>query len=99
MFGNISQLMEMKKKAEELKAKLDSITVTEVTGGITVDCNGNKKLLAIHIEPSLMNDKTRLEEKLTEAINNAIAASERASMGDMAAIAGGLQGLGGLFGK
>ena len=50
MLGNISQLLEMKKKADELKAKMEAITVTETTNGITVDCNGKRKILAIHIE-------------------------------------------------
>lgn len=99
MFGNISQLLEMKKKAEELKAKLDTITITEKTDGITVDCNGNKKILAIHISPELMADKHQLEEKIAQAVNQAIASAERAAMGDMAALAGGMQGLSGLFGK
>jgi DNA-binding protein YbaB len=92
MFGNISQILEMKKKAEEIKAKLESVVVTETHNGISIDCNGNKKILAIHIEPSLMNDKTKLEDNLIEAINKAVAAAERASVNDMAAMAG-------LFGK
>ena len=66
MFGNISQILEMKKKADELKAKLETIQVTEEHLGITVDCNGNRKLLAIHIPEQLMSNKTQLEEALTE---------------------------------
>jgi DNA-binding protein YbaB len=92
MFGNISQILEMKKKAEEIKAKLESVVVTETHNGISIDCNGNKKILAIHIEPTLLNDKTKLEDNLIEAINKAVAAAERASVNDMAAMAG-------LFGK
>jgi DNA-binding protein YbaB len=99
MLGNISQLLEMKKKAEELKAKLETITVTEVTKGITVDCNGNRKILAIHIPAEMMNDKVALEDNLILAVNNALAAAEKASIGDMASMAGGLGALGSLFGK
>ncbi|MBL7836688.1 MAG: YbaB/EbfC family nucleoid-associated protein [Bacteroidetes bacterium] len=98
MFGNISQLLEMKKKAEELRSKLESIQVTKTTNGITVDCNANRKILAVHIETDLLNDKTRLEDNMVLAINNALAAAEKAAMGDVAAIAG-MPGLGGLFGK
>jgi DNA-binding protein YbaB len=101
MFGNISQLLEMKKKAEELKAKLESITVTEVTNGVTVDCNANRKILAVHISEDMMSDKTRLEDTLTLAVNNALAAAEKAAMGDVAEMAGlpGLGNLGSMFGK
>ncbi|MES2618180.1 MAG: YbaB/EbfC family nucleoid-associated protein [Bacteroidota bacterium] len=95
MFGNISQLLEVKKKADELKARLETITVTETTGGITIDCNGNRKILAIHIDTNEMADKNRLEEHLTEAMNKALEAAERASMKEVGAIAGGM----GLFGK
>lgn len=96
MFGNISQLLEMKKKAEELKAKMEEITVSETTNGITVDCNGNKRILAIHISAEKLENKTALEDDICLAVNNAVAAAEKAAMGDMA---GALGGLGSLFGK
>lgn len=99
MFGNISQILEMKKKADELKAKLETIQVTEEHLGITVDCNGNRKLLAIHIPEQLMTNKNQLEDALTEAVNKALASAEKASIGDLANMAGGLQGLSGMFGK
>jgi len=99
MFGNITQLMEMKKKADELKARMESITVTEVTNGISVDCNGNRKILAIHIPEDKLKDKMQLEEELCNAVNNAIASAEKSAMGDLAGMAGGLQGLSALFGK
>lgn len=99
MLGNISQLLEMKKKADELKAKMEAIVVTESSNGITVDCNGNRKILAIHIEDSKLYNKVQLEEDLMEAINKALASAEKASIGDIANMAGGLQGLGALFGK
>jgi DNA-binding protein YbaB len=99
MLGNITQLLEMKKKAEELKAKLENITVTEITNGITVDCNGNRKILAIHIPQDMMQDKVKLEDNLILAVNNAVAAAEKASINDMASMAGGLGSLGALFGK
>ena len=99
MFGNITQLMEMKKKADELKAKMETITVTEVTNGISVDCNGNRKILAIHIPEEKLSNKILLEDELCLAINNALAAAEKAAVGDLANMAGGLPGLSGLFGK
>ena len=78
---------------------METIQVTEEHLGITVDCNGNRKLLAIHIPEQLMSNKTQLEEALTEAVNKALASAEKASIGDLANMAGGLQGLSGMFGK
>lgn len=94
MFGNISQLLEVKKKADELKARLETITVTETTDGITVDCNGNRRILAVHID-TVEQDKNKLEEKIANAVNKALETAERASMKEVGAIAGGM----GLFGK
>lgn len=99
MLGNITQLLEMKKKAEELKARMETIQVTEVTNGITVDCNGNRRVLAIHIPAEKLQDKTKLEEDLCLALNNALSAAEKASVGDLASMAGGMPGLNALFGK
>jgi len=99
MFGNISQLLEMKKKASEMKAKLEAVTITEQFNGITIDCNGNRKILAIHIEDSQITNKKQLEENLITAINKALESAEKASFGEIGAMAGGMEGLAGLFGK
>lgn len=99
MFGNISQLLEMKKKAAELKENLEKIVVTESYNGITVDCNGNRKILAIHIDEQQWANKTNLEDNMRTAINNALAAAEKASFSQIGAMAGGMEGLSSLFGK
>ena len=99
MLGNISQLLEMKKKAEELKNKLEAIIITENNNGITVDCNGNRKILSIHIDTELLNDKTQLEDHMVQAINKALESAEKANMAEVGAMAGGMLGLMGLFGK
>ena len=99
MLGNISQLLEMKKKAEELKNKLEAIIITENNNGITVDCNGNRKILSIHIDTELLNDKTQLEDHMVQAINKALESAEKANMAEVGAMAGGMPGLMGLFGK
>ncbi|MDI1233519.1 MAG: YbaB/EbfC family nucleoid-associated protein [bacterium] len=99
MLGNISQILEMKKKAEELKNKLEAITITETINGITVDCNGNRKILSIHIDAAKLSDKTQLEDHLVQTINKALENAEKANMAEVGAMAGGMPGLMGLFGK
>ncbi len=99
MFGNITQILEMKKKAEELKSKLEAITITETSNGITIDCNGNRRILAVHIDETAINNKATLEEHLVTAINKTLDSAEKASMSEVGAIAGGMPGLMGLFGK
>jgi len=99
MLGNISQLLEMKKKAEELKNKPEAIIITENNNGITVDCNGNRKILSIYIDTELLNDKTQLEDSMVQAINKALESAEKANMAEVGAMAGGMPGIMGLFGK
>lgn len=99
MLGNITQILEMKKKAEELKKKLEAIIITESYNGITIDINGNRKILSVHIENDATADKSKLEGNMSIAINKAMDAAEKASMGEVGAMAGGMQGLMGLFGK
>lgn len=99
MLGNITQILEMKKKAEEMKKKLEAMTITETTKGITVDCNGSRKILSIHIDDEAFSNKFSLEENLVNAINKTLEGAEKASLGEVGAMAGGLQGLMGLLGK
>ncbi len=99
MLGNITQILEMKKKAEELKKKLEATIVTEIFNGITVDCNGNRKVLAIHILEESMANKVNLEDNMVLAVNKALESAEKVSMGELGAMAGGMQGLMGLLGK
>lgn len=99
MFGNISQILEMKKKADELKSKLEQIRITESLNGVTVDCNGNRKILAVHIDEDKLGNKEKLERDIQEVINLALQKAEKESMGDLAALAGGFPGLSQLFNK
>ncbi len=89
----------MRKKAQELKSKLEGITITEEYKGITIDCNGNRKVLAIHIDNNAYENKSNLEENLKEAINLALEKAEKASFGEIGNMAGGMEGLANLFGK
>ncbi len=99
MFRNISQILEMKKKAEEMKANLEAITISENTSGITVECNGNRKILAIYIDENQLNNKSKLEDNMVLAINKALESSEKASFSQIGAMTGGMEGLAGLFSK
>ena len=82
-----------------MKARMENIRVTEEYKGITVDCNGNRRILSLHISPERFNDKQRLEEDLCTAVNQALASAEKASLGDLAGMAGDLGGLASLLGK
>ena len=96
------KLMAAQQKAEEIKKRLDHVTVTgEAEGGaIKVTATANREVTDISIDPTfLVNaDKEELEEVLAVAINNAMKQAENVSQTEMQGAAKDmLGGLGGLF--
>jgi len=98
------KLFEARQKAEEIKKRLDHITVTgEAEGGlIKVTATANKEVTEIGIDPVFLSnaDKEELEELLTVAVNNALKQADQVSQTEMQGAAKDmLGGLGGLFGQ
>ena len=98
------KLFEAQQKAEEIKKRLDTISVSsEVEGGkIKVIATANKHITSISIDPGFLGnaDAEELEELLTTAINKALEQAESVSQTEMqAATRDMMGGLGNLFGK
>ncbi len=101
------KLMQAQQKAEEIKKRLDTITVLgeAEAGKIRVTATGNKKIQSIDIDEEFLKsaEKEELEELLTVAANKALEQAENVSQSEMQAatqdMLGGLGGLGNLFGK
>lgn len=99
MFGKLG---EAKQKAEEMKLKLEAITVEGNAQGVQVIANANKKIIAINIAPELLNpaNKEQLENLLLLAIEQAMNQAENISAAEMRAMMGGMMpGIGNLFGN
>ena len=99
MFGKLN---EAKQKAEEMKAKLDAISVEGTAQGVTVIANANKKITAINIDENLLKaeNKEQIEELLLTAINRSLEQAESISAAEMKAMMGNMMpGLGNLFGN
>ncbi|GAA4783402.1 YbaB/EbfC family nucleoid-associated protein [Olivibacter ginsenosidimutans] len=98
------KLFQAQQKAEEIKKRLDTISVFgEAEGGlIKVEATANKEVKAITIDPSFYEDADleELEELLTVAVNKAMQQAEHISQTEMqAATKDMLGGLGGMFGQ
>jgi DNA-binding protein YbaB len=98
------KLMAAQKQAEEIKKRLDTISVFgEVEGGaIKVTATANKAITAIEIEEGFYAaaDREELEELLSTAVNKALAQADQVSATEMqAATQSMLGGLGGMFGS
>lgn len=98
------QLMAAQQKADEIKKRLDTISVSgEVEGGaIRVTATANKSITSIVIAEEFYSqaDKEELEELLQAAVNKALTQAEQVSATEMqAATKDMLGGLGGMFGR
>ena len=101
------KLFQAQQKAQEIKARLDNISVFgEAEGGkIKVVASANKEIKEITIDPLYMEhaDREELEELLVVAVNKTLAQAEQISQSEMQAatqdVLGNLGNLGGLFGK
>ncbi|MES2872466.1 MAG: YbaB/EbfC family nucleoid-associated protein [Bacteroidota bacterium] len=98
------KLFEAQQKAEEIKKRLDTISVSaEVEGGkIKVNATANKRIKSISIDPDFLAsaDVEELEELLTTAINKTLDQAESVSSAEMqAATRDMMGGLGNLFGS
>lgn len=97
------KLMAAQQKAEEIKKRLDTISVFgEVEGGaIKITATANKVITAIEIEEEFYKqaDKEKLEELLLTAVNKALVQADQVSATEMqSATKDMLGGLGGMFG-
>jgi len=98
------KLLQAQQKAEEIKKRLDSISVSaEVEGGkIKVVSTANKRITAISLDPDFLRitDQEELEELLITAVNKALEQADNVSQTEMQAVTRDMMGgLGGLFGK
>ena len=98
------KLFQAQQKAEEVKKRLDAITVTgEAEGGkVQVSASANKEVKDIQIDPDFyqQTDSEALGELLVIAINKALKQADEISQVEMQAVTKDmLGGMGGLFGQ
>ncbi|HET8827738.1 MAG TPA: YbaB/EbfC family nucleoid-associated protein [Pelobium sp.] len=101
------KIFEAQQKAEEVKKRLETITLSEeVEGGaIKVTATAGKTIKSISIDENFLkeNGVEGIEDLLVTAINKVLAQAENVSQTEMAAMTsqmlGGMDGLANLFGK
>lgn len=101
------KLFQAQQKAEEIKARLNNISVFgEAEGGkVRVISTANKEIKEVFISEELFaeGDKEQIEELLLVALNKALVQAENVSQTEMQAatqdMLGGIGGLGNLFNK
>ncbi len=91
----LKQAQEMSGKLEQLNAELKTKRVTGAAGGglVEVDCSGLGDVLAVRIDPSLIEkqDRELLEDLLPAAINAARQKAKELHAESMQQLSGGMQ--------
>jgi DNA-binding YbaB/EbfC family protein len=88
MLGQVKQMQ------EQFQEKVQKITVEASAGGgmVTVKMNGQKQVLAVHIEPEVINggDREMLQDLVLAAVNEASRKVDEEIRQQMASLTGGL---------
>lgn len=93
MFGDMmGKLQEMQQKSEEVKKRLDTISVEAEVQGVKVIANGNKKVISIAINDEIIQagDKEQIEDLTLSAIQRAMEKAEKVYESEMQNIAKGM---------
>jgi DNA-binding YbaB/EbfC family protein len=99
--GNLmKQAQMMQKKMEQMQAELELKEVEATAGGgmVTARVNGKQKLLALNIEPDVVDsdDVEMLQDLVVAAVNEAIKKSQEMIQAEMGKVTGGMN-IPGLF--
>ena len=89
MFNKLKQIKDLRTKAKEIQSTLGEEVVESDTKGIKITMDGNQKVHSVSIPDDMMQDKTRLEAAMTDAMNDSVKkvqkvmAKKLQSMGDL----------------
>ncbi len=93
MFGNMmGKLKEAQQKMEEVKSKLDQITVIGEAQGVKVSLNGNKVVTNIDIPQMILDDrdKDQIQDLLILALNKGLENAENVAQSEGASAMKGM---------
>jgi DNA-binding YbaB/EbfC family protein len=79
MFSKLKQFKDLKDRAKQIQDALSQETAEGVAGWgkVKVVINGNQKVLSVSIEDGAMGDKSKLQDMIVEATNDAIGKIQR----------------------
>jgi DNA-binding YbaB/EbfC family protein len=93
MFGDIigmmGKLKETQQKIEETKKRLDTVFIDQMSNDclLKITLNANRKITAITIDATLLEDKEQLEDYLLLTLNKAIEKATNVNEAELAAVA------------
>jgi hypothetical protein len=91
----IKKAQEMQSQMEKAQAELNSIEIEGQAGGgmVSVTVNGHKELVALNIDPEILNeDKEMIEDMILAAVNQGLQNAGKIAEEKMNSITGGIMG-------
>ena len=91
----IKKAQEMQSQMEKAQAELNSIEIEGQAGGgmVSVTVNGHKELVALNIDPEILNeDKEMIEDMILAAVNQGLQNAGKVAEEKMNSITGGMMG-------
>ncbi len=89
LMGMMGKLKEAQKKIEETKKRLDTVLIDEQSsdGLLKVTMTANRRIKALTIDDSLLQDKEQLEDYLITVLNKTIDRATSINEAELAAVA------------
>lgn len=89
LMGMMGKLKETQEKVEATKKRLDTVLIDEESndGLLKITLTANRKIKAIQIDDSLLEDKEQLEDYLILTLNKAIEKATNVHETEVAAVA------------
>lgn len=78
MFNKLKQIKDLRDKAKEIQSKLAEEMIEHTSGGVTIKMDGNQKVHAVMISDNALENKTKLEQAIADAINETIKKAQKA---------------------
>ena len=91
----IKKAQEMQSQMEKAQAELNSIEIEGQAGGgmVSVTVNGHKELVALNIDPEILNeDKEMIEDMILAAVNQGLQNAGKVAEEKMNSITGSMMG-------
>ena len=91
----IKKAQEIQSQMEKAQAELNSIEIEGQAGGgmVSVTVNGHKELVALNIDPEILNeDKEMIEDMILAAVNQGLQNAGKVAEEKMNSITGGMMG-------
>ncbi|MEK7665571.1 MAG: YbaB/EbfC family nucleoid-associated protein [Patescibacteria group bacterium] len=90
MFNKIKQIKDLRSQAKTIQSALAEIQLegSASWGKVVVKMNGNQEVLDVRIDDELLSQKTKLQEAIREATNEAVKKVQKEMAGKMKEMGG-----------